>query len=60
MELIKFRGANMKRILYLMVMILMALPSYGADTNEICKRKTLMMIVLQKDVNTQNFFALNS
>ena len=41
----------MKRILYLMVMILMALPSYGADTNEICKRKTLMMIVLQKDVN---------
>ena len=41
----------MKRMLCFFVALIVVLPSYGADTNEICKRKTLTMIVLQKNVN---------
>lgn len=43
--------SKMKRMLCFFVALIVVLPSYGADTNEICKRKTLTMIVLQKNVN---------
>lgn len=41
----------MKRILCTILMFIISVSSYGADTNEICKRKTMMMIVLQKNTN---------
>lgn len=41
----------MKRIFALLLMVIVTAPLYAADTNEICKRKTLTMIVLQKNVN---------
>ncbi|MFQ6730075.1 MAG: hypothetical protein ACLRFK_03455 [Alphaproteobacteria bacterium] len=41
----------MKRIFYAFLMMVITVSSYGADTNEICKRKTMMMIVLQKNVD---------
>ena len=41
----------MKRILSFFTVMMILLPAYSADTNEICKRKTLNMIVLQKNVN---------
>lgn len=52
MELIKgTKGKTMKRILSFFTVMMILLPAYSADTNEICKRKTLNMIVLQKNVN---------
>ena len=41
----------MKRILSFFTVMMILLPAYSADSNEICKRKTLNMIVLQKNVN---------
>lgn len=51
MGLIKQSAENMKRIIYMFFMMLFTLPLYGADSNEICKRNTLMMIVLQKNID---------
>lgn len=41
----------MKKLISVLIGIIFVYSSYGADTNEICKRKTLTMIVLQKNVN---------
>ena len=50
MELIKGEK-GMKRIFFALLMVILSVSSYGADTNEICKRNTMMMIVLQKNVD---------
>ena len=51
MGLIKKREKGMKRIFFVLLMMILSVSSYGADTNEICKRKTMMMIVLQKNAD---------
>ena len=50
MELTK-QGEKMKTLFGVLISILILGPVYAADTNEICKRKTLRMIVLQKEIN---------